>query len=536
MDDDDDHQKLLRKMRQFGKLLDGTRFLIVPDDVNTSEVCETLLVPICSSWSQSGGRIIVTTRDSGIFPRQKTYSALRLGRLNEEESWRLFSNKVQITEDELNNSELITFKDEILNIFCLQQLHCWEVCCLPKESYSEWSRVIARAEKPGGDMLALCYQDLPSLVKPCFIYMGLFPRGFEVPVMRLFHLWCAKGFVTPSITEKLDREDLEEICLEELVIRNMVEVRWRLDGTPKTCCMPNFLYEFFSRKAANAGFFYQHFHQSSPESSGLPKLAVWRLAAYLGIKHFPYSQLDILNLCSCTAFDTRIRGTPAREIGWPTLASEEIAEWISKLTSLETLKLVSISDDSKLASSAHHIVYNIKGASQATGALLEKLQVQMACTSNGFPKLQLSQLWNLPIKKLIVEAGAMPCLRELEIRSCQHLGEEANYISNDIPKSRADSSRSEETMEGLGSEIDNNTTQLFRQPNITEIFDDDCGDNRARSLDPNIELTTFLALFLLLHLGGADSITAYALEDNALWMRHLLGLVTQTCGIVYISP
>ncbi|KAI9161017.1 hypothetical protein LWI28_013646 [Acer negundo] len=105
-----------------------------------------------------------------------------------------------------------------------------------------------------------------------------------------------QGFVTPSITEKLDRENLEEICLEELVIRNMVEVRWRLDGTPKKCCMPNFLYEFFSRKAANAGFFYQHLHQFSPECSGLPKLAVWRLAAYLGIKHFPYSQRDILNL------------------------------------------------------------------------------------------------------------------------------------------------------------------------------------------------------------------------------------------------
>ncbi|KAK0597707.1 hypothetical protein LWI29_027861 [Acer saccharum] len=128
-------RKLLRKMRQFGKLLDGTGFLIVPDDVNTSEVWETLLVPICSSSSQSGGRIIVTTRDSGIFPRQNTYSALHLGRLNEEESWRLFSNKVQITEDELNNSELITFKDQILNICggCLQQLRCWEVCCLTKD-------------------------------------------------------------------------------------------------------------------------------------------------------------------------------------------------------------------------------------------------------------------------------------------------------------------------------------------------------------------------------------------------------------------
>ncbi|KAL5757315.1 hypothetical protein ACOSP7_019926 [Xanthoceras sorbifolium] len=66
--------------------------------------------------------------------------------------------------------------------------------------------------------------------------------------------------------------------------------------------------------------------------------------------------------------------------------------------------------------------------------------------------------------------------------------------------------------------------------NITDIFDDDC----SKSPDSYIQLTTFWAQFLLLHLGGADSITAYALEDNALWMRHFLGLITQTSGIVYI--
>ncbi|GFZ17719.1 transmembrane protein, putative [Actinidia rufa] len=37
----------------------------------------------------------------------------------------------------------------------------------------------------------------------------------------------------------------------------------------------------------------------------------------------------------------------------------------------------------------------------------------------------------------------------------------------------------------------------------------------------------FWAPFLLLHLGGPDTITAYSLEDNELWLRHLLGLVVQ---------
>ncbi|XP_076901099.1 uncharacterized protein LOC143555439 [Bidens hawaiensis] len=51
----------------------------------------------------------------------------------------------------------------------------------------------------------------------------------------------------------------------------------------------------------------------------------------------------------------------------------------------------------------------------------------------------------------------------------------------------------------------------------------------------DLELMAFWAPFLLLHLGGPDTITAYALADNELWLRHLLGLVVQTAAAVYIT-
>uniref|UniRef100_A0A0A8Z9I4 DUF4220 domain-containing protein n=1 Tax=Arundo donax TaxID=35708 RepID=A0A0A8Z9I4_ARUDO len=37
----------------------------------------------------------------------------------------------------------------------------------------------------------------------------------------------------------------------------------------------------------------------------------------------------------------------------------------------------------------------------------------------------------------------------------------------------------------------------------------------------------FWTPFLLLHLGGPDTITAYSIEDNELWLRHLIGLLFQ---------
>ena len=46
--------------------------------------------------------------------------------------------------------------------------------------------------------------------------------------------------------------------------------------------------------------------------------------------------------------------------------------------------------------------------------------------------------------------------------------------------------------------------------------------------NPSQQIRAFWAPFLLLHLGGSDTITAYSLEDNELWTRHLVGLFMQS--------
>ncbi|XP_011025974.1 PREDICTED: uncharacterized protein LOC105126715 [Populus euphratica] len=48
------------------------------------------------------------------------------------------------------------------------------------------------------------------------------------------------------------------------------------------------------------------------------------------------------------------------------------------------------------------------------------------------------------------------------------------------------------------------------------------GSNKANNL-----IQAFWAPFLLLHLGGPDTINAYSIEDNELWLRHFLGLAVQ---------
>ncbi|KAK2652111.1 hypothetical protein Ddye_011967 [Dipteronia dyeriana] len=56
-------------------------------------------------------------------------------------------------------------------------------------------------------------------------------------------------------------------------------------------------------------------------------------------------------------------------------------------------------------------------------------------------------------------------------------------------------------------------------------------DNSSRSTN---SLQAFWAPFLLLHLGGPDTITACSLEDNELWLRHFLRFLVQVLVANYV--
>ncbi|KAG7605020.1 hypothetical protein ISN45_At05g040490 [Arabidopsis thaliana x Arabidopsis arenosa] len=60
-------------------------------------------------------------------------------------------------------------------------------------------------------------------------------------------------------------------------------------------------------------------------------------------------------------------------------------------------------------------------------------------------------------------------------------------------------------------------------------------DNQGSEPQPkNTDLLAFWATFLLLHLGGPDTITALAIEDNDLWLRSLFALVCQAMVTFYV--
>ncbi|GLT56842.1 hypothetical protein SLA2020_298570 [Shorea laevis] len=62
------------------------------------------------------------------------------------------------------------------------------------------------------------------------------------------------------------------------------------------------------------------------------------------------------------------------------------------------------------------------------------------------------------------------------------------------------------------------------------ILSEQSKSTRTESSDVHV----FWAPFLLLHLGGPDTITSFALEDNEFWIRHLLGLGFQVGSTAYV--
>ncbi|XP_030964976.1 probable disease resistance protein RF9 [Quercus lobata] len=291
------------------------RYLIVLDDVPTVEVWSMFAYPFADAVNVS--RVILTTRDSNVASHADPWNCpLNLIPLSEQGSWALFLKKFSKPQ---NSSGINNFREDILRI-ChgLPPAILLLGGVLSTVESSEWSWVIDYFD--GGqsslpNFVALSYQKLPHVLKPCFLYFLLFPKGYEIPTRRLLRLWIAEGFVQISPNESEVPEDVAKRNLEELVCRNMIEIAsLKSDGTHKTCRMPSYLYEEFLPKVEDIEFLHIHHRKSYCRSAESPKFNIRRLADQFDTKSTMESQ-NIKHLCSYVSFDVQKQDTSNREIG-----------------------------------------------------------------------------------------------------------------------------------------------------------------------------------------------------------------------------
>ncbi|CAA2966337.1 late blight resistance homolog R1A-10 [Olea europaea subsp. europaea] len=252
--------------------LKGNRYLIVMDDVWDAKVFDEFRRIFPDDYN--GSRIIMTSRLSSVAVNTDSSGFIHhLSFLSPEQSWSLLCQKALGNEccpPELKDiGRRIAEKCRGLP---LTLVVIGGVLYKAEKKRASWEYVAKNVKSAvtGNhddfmETLSSSYNHLPHRLRACFLYMGVFPEDFVIPVSYLIRLWVAEGFLKPNTHKSL--EEVAKEYLEELIERNLIMVCDRIcTGEIKTCSIHDSMRELCMRKAQEEKFLYvanQKFDTSS---------------------------------------------------------------------------------------------------------------------------------------------------------------------------------------------------------------------------------------------------------------------------------
>ncbi|XP_019165085.1 PREDICTED: putative late blight resistance protein homolog R1B-14 [Ipomoea nil] len=271
--DDMSEENLVQKIREF---LRDRKYLIVIDDLR--DIHDWISLKIAFPRNKNGSRVLVTTQYICVARVSSSNNPHQLKFLEDEESWELLKRKVFGKEGcPLHLERLGRRIATKCNGLPLAVISIAGV--LHKDSSaSEWKRlahdplpVINRENQSYNALVKLRYDELPSLLKVCFLYLATFPKGHEIAAWKLTSLWIAEGLIPrPEYTFVTEEVEAEEY-LEQLVNENFVMVlKRRADGRIKTCHIHNTLHEFCRTEATKKNLF-QEMHGGEYEVNNITR-------------------------------------------------------------------------------------------------------------------------------------------------------------------------------------------------------------------------------------------------------------------------
>ncbi|KAL9167332.1 hypothetical protein ABFS82_05G089600 [Erythranthe guttata] len=243
------------------KTLWGRRYLIVLDDIWSAEAWDKVNLFFPENGQRS--RIMMTTRLSDVASIGS--HGIVMDFLNEEKSWDLLCRYVFEEEDDCppeleeigkkiaKNCEGLPLSIVVIGGHLAKSERTREHW----EYISENTNTIVNSEDNERCLkaLQLSYNLLPVHLKPCFLYMGVFPEGNMIRVSWLVKLWVSEGFVKPINCKSLEvvsREYLQELC-----DRNLILVHKRgSNGNIKYCKIHDLLRDLCLREAEREKFLY----------------------------------------------------------------------------------------------------------------------------------------------------------------------------------------------------------------------------------------------------------------------------------------
>ncbi|KAL0282929.1 UNVERIFIED_CONTAM: putative late blight resistance proteinR1C-3 [Sesamum radiatum] len=169
------------------------RYLIVLDDIWDEKVWDML--SYCLPDDKMGSRIILT-KESWHLLRANVFGEENLCPPQLEKAGRKIAEKCQglpltiiAIANHLSQAE--------------KNLEYWQ-------KVANEVHIVISADKHVSKVLSSSYYYLPQHLKPCFLYMGVFPHDYDISATKLIKLWHAEGFLESWWTV----EDLE-YCVSE---------------------------------------------------------------------------------------------------------------------------------------------------------------------------------------------------------------------------------------------------------------------------------------------------------------------------------
>ncbi|KAL0404094.1 UNVERIFIED_CONTAM: ToMV resistance protein Tm-2(2) [Sesamum radiatum] len=213
------------------------RYAILLDDVWNTKTWD-LLSSILPTNSENGSRIIVTSRyiDVGRYIGGES-SLIQLNLLGEEEGKALFFDLISETFEEALPPVLRDISEKIVERCDGSPLAIEVAVGLLRargRSKIAWNQVLESMISPGAEnncmeILALSYQDLPTELKPLFLYFGMFPEDREIFIHELTKIWVVEKLIKVEGSRK--PESIVEANIDKLISRNLLQVsRMRSDG------------------------------------------------------------------------------------------------------------------------------------------------------------------------------------------------------------------------------------------------------------------------------------------------------------------